>query len=297
MMAWSLAVFGVASQHAAQDSISRQQADDQSFYLGKPVPHPEELSGVWETPDGHGGAIGLHLMLFTTAPVDATTLVGAEQAWQHFVVGVYHRVGPALQSGEESTFSDSSRGGGVRYQDGQLTLHSGSVDLDLRRVDENNWSGRVHCREFDSQVKLSRPETQAKSKHTWLVGTWREESILPGTNCLHVVETSPGLFAGWSDYLLTWGNIHFGPDAKKPPYSLEHYGDLVNVRAAKGDTASIELGAYVGVCCPHAFVGSPTKNGAIMRADWPAGPNQTPHMSEWTKMRGNSCILQAEQPN
>src|ERR1035437_5558677 len=270
----SLVVFGVVFQHAAaQGSISGQQAEDQSFDLGKSVPHPEELSGVWETPDGHGSAIGHHLMLDTTAPVDATTLVGTEQAWHHLVVDVYHRVGAVLQFGEENTFSDSLHGGGVRYQDGQLTLHSGSVDLDLRRVDGNNWSGRVHCREFDSQIRLSRPEAQAKSKHSWLVDTWRDESICPGIYCIHVVETILGEFIGWSDYLFTWGNVHFRPDARKPLYSLEHYGDLVKVRAAKRDTASIELGAYVGLCCPHAFVGTPAKDGAVMRADWPEGPN------------------------
>jgi len=294
-MAFSLALFGVVSPHAAaQESFSGQQAEDRSFYLGRPVPAPEELSGVWETPDGHGGAIGLHLVLYTTAPTDATTLVGVEQAWDDLVVGIYHRVGAVLQFGEESNFSDSLRGGGVRYDNGQLALHVGSFDLDLRRAEGNNWFGRVHCGEFDSQVRLTRPEAQARSKHTWLVGTWREESGLPGIYCLHVVETLPGEFAGWSDYLLTWGNVRFASRATKPLYSLEHYGDLVKVRAANGETASIELGAYVGICCPHPFVGTPGKNGAVMRAEWPAGPNQTPHTSEWTKMSGNSCTGKAQ---
>jgi hypothetical protein len=30
-----------------------------------------------------------------------------------------------------------------------------------------------------------------------------------------------------------------------------------------------------------------------MKADWPAGSNQSPHKSRWTKMPANSCITPA----
>src|SRR5271155_3499273 len=86
-------------------------ADYKSFYVGTPIAHPEELSGVWEVPDGHGGAVGIHLILSTTAPADATTLVGVEQAWLNLQLGIYQRAGTVLQFGEENFFSDSPRGG------------------------------------------------------------------------------------------------------------------------------------------------------------------------------------------
>jgi len=294
-IAYSLVVPLAPHQPAiTQDSASGQRPDDRSFYSGKPVPHPEELSGVWEAPDGKGGAVGLHLTLVTTAPADATTRVGVSQEWDHLEVGIYHRVGAVFEIGEENGFSDSVRGGGVRYESGKLTLHSGSSDLELQRVDGGNWSGRVHYKDFDSQVRLSRPESQSKSKDTWLVGTWREKSDSASFTCLHIVETSPGEFAGWSDYLLTWGNVRFASNARKPKQAFENYGNLVRVRPDEQERASIVLGWYGGICCPRPFVGTPENDGAMMRAEWPAGPNQAHHTSHWTKMRGNSCTVESE---
>ena len=96
-------------------------AEDKSFYLSKPVVYPEELSGIWEVLNGHGGAIGIHLILDTTVSADAVTLVGVEQAWLDLQVGIYQRAGTVLQFGEENFFSDSPRGGSVRYDDGRFT--------------------------------------------------------------------------------------------------------------------------------------------------------------------------------
>ena len=90
------------------------------------VTHPEDLSGVWETPDGHGGAVGIHLMLDTTAPADATTLVGTPQKWLGLTIGIYHRSGAGRHIGDENYFSDSPRGANLRYEDGRLTLSATS---------------------------------------------------------------------------------------------------------------------------------------------------------------------------
>ena len=35
--------------------------------------------------------------------------------------------------------------------------------------------------------------------------------------------------------------------------------------------------------------------GKAMKADWPAGPTQSPHKSRWTKMPGNTCIVPGPQ--
>ncbi len=79
----------------------------------------------------------------------------------------------------------------------------------------------------------------------------------------------------------------------RPPYSWEHYGDLVKVQPAENGTLWIELGAYSAICCSHRFHATSADNGKAMKADWPAGPNQSPHKSRWTKMPGNTCIADA----
>jgi hypothetical protein len=278
--------------NSVPDTPSRQQ-QDRSFYLGTPVTHPEDLSGVWEAPDGHGGAVGIHLILDTTAPVDATTLIGTRQAWLGLRVVLYRRTGTEL--GEDNSFSDSPRGGSVRYKDGRLTLHSpptgltSGYDLDLQRVAGDKWLGRFHREDFDSVVTLVRPMLRASSNKAWFVGTWKSSSG-PGTTCLHIAQQSPAGLIAWADTLLAWGLTRIAPQAVKPPYSWEHYGERVKVEPSSNGSLTVELGAYSGICCSHRFTATSADGGKAMKADWPAGPNQSPHKSKWTKMPGNTCI-------
>ncbi|HEY4051361.1 MAG TPA: hypothetical protein VGM27_31245, partial [Acidobacteriaceae bacterium] len=235
----SLAACRAFSQVDTLHSGLTQQAEDQSFYLGKPVLHPEELSGVWEAPDARGGAIGIHLVLYTTAPVETTTLVGTEQDWHALQVGIYQRAGAVLSFGEENSFSDSPRGGSVRYEEGRLTLHYPRFDLDLLRIPRDRWSGRIHRERFDSQVTLMRPGLRTGAGGAWLVGTWSTTNG-PMQLCLHIAEQAPGEFTGWLDSLLTWGSVQSAPHVAKPPFSWERYGELVKVQAAANSDALIE---------------------------------------------------------
>jgi hypothetical protein len=290
---------------APQHSASAQEHQDRSFYLGTPVTHPEDLSGVWEAPDGHGGAIGIHLLLDTTAPVDATTLAGARQAWLGLQVGLYRRSGAELQLGDENFFSDSTRGGGVRYEGDRLALHARGYDLDLHRIaqdredkdKDDQWSGRFHREDIDTVVTLRRPmleaalkdTAKAKAKGTWFLGTWKSMSG-PQVTCLHIAEAIPAAFLAWSDNLSTLGSTSFAPQVATPPYSWEHYGDLVKVQPAENGGLWVELGAYSPICCSYRFHATSADNGKAMKADWPAGPSQSPHKSKWTKVTGGSCI-------
>jgi hypothetical protein len=283
-----------ASPQSIPASSPTPQLPDRSFYFDMPVTHPEDLSGVWEASDGHSGAIGIHLILDTTAPVDATTLVGTKQKWLGLAAGVYHRTGAQLQLGEENMFSDSLRGGSVRYEDGRLTLHGSGYDLDLHRVPEDKWSGRFHRDNFDSQVTLARPSLQTESKNTWFLGTWRNTGGA-GPQCLHIARQSAAGYTAWSDTLTAWGSVSFTPQIPKPPYSWEHYGDLVKVAPTANGNVSIELGAYSALCCPHRFMATPARGGKEMKAEWSPGPNQSPHKSKWTKMPGDTCITPLPQ--
>jgi hypothetical protein len=275
-----------ARSQSGADSHSPQQ--DRSFYLGMPVMHPEDLSGLWEAPDPRGGAIGIHLVLDATAPTDATTLVGIQQKWLGLEVAPYRRAGAEIQIGDENFFSDSPRGGNVRYENGRLTLHFPGYDLDLQRIPGDKWTGRFHREGFDSIVTLARPMPQTTSKGPWFLGTWRNTNGSQ-TTCLHIAEASPPAFLAWSDTLSTLGVARFAPQLAKPPYSWEHYGDLAKIQLA-GNNLSIELGAYNATCCSHSFVATSADNGKAMKAYSPADPNQSPHKSRWTKMPGDSCV-------
>jgi hypothetical protein len=290
----------LAGEARSQSTTSPSpQQQDRSFYLDTLVTHPEDLSGVWEASDGHGGAIGIHLILDTTAPLEATTLVGTKQKWLGLTVGLYHRNGAQLQLGEEYLFSDSLRGGSVRYDAGRLTLHASGYDLDLHRIAGDQWSGRFHHDNFDSQVTLARPLFRATSKAAWFLGTWKSTEGA-GPQCLHIAQQSAGGYTAWSDTLTAWGSVEFAPQVPRPPYSWEHYGDLAKVHVAGDGRASIELYAYNPLCCSHSFTATTSDGGRTMKAEWvrvmslgissSPGSNQSPHKSKWTKMPGDTCI-------
>ena len=147
---------------------------------------PEELSGIWEAPDGTGGAVGLNLMLTTTDPSDVTSLTGVMQSWDRLTVGLYQRSGPTLVSGEASWFEDSPRGGGVVYEDGRLRLRLPRFDVDLRRSAEDQWVGRLHRKSFDANVTLKRPEMQSSGRAAWYVGTWKNSDGVSQAACTWV---------------------------------------------------------------------------------------------------------------
>jgi hypothetical protein len=241
--------------------------------------------------------VGIHLRLDTTAPADATTLAGTQQSWFGLSVGLYRQAGTELQLGEENFFSDSPRGGSVRYEQGRLTLHFSGYDLDLHRVAGDKWSGRFHREDFDAVVTLLRPMLQAAPSHSggaWFIGTWKSSSG-PNITCLHIARQSSLAFVAWADTLNTWGSTEFTPQLPRPPYSWEHYGNPAKIQLFESGNVSIELGAYNATCCSHLFLATPARDGREMNADWPPGPNQAPHKSKWTKIPGDSCIAPLPQ--
>lgn len=283
----------VAQQNPVPAKIS---ADDRSPYLGQPVNRPESLSGLWETSNGNGGAVGIHFLLTTTIPGDATTLEGVQQSWQHLEVGVYERKGTTIQFGEQNYFSDSQRGGGVSFEDGRLRLHfiarvatDPPIDLDLLRNSDGSWTGRFHRGTFDSMVTLRRP-AGTDSAGGNIVGTWLEDGSSNFPSCIHIAKQSATEYVGWSDALQILGGPGVGGSLPRPEKALERYGELAKVTVQNGDKVSLELYAYNPICCPHTFVGTLTAEGTVIQGAWAPGTNQAPHDARWRKMPGDSCI-------
>ena len=300
--ALAAAVFVLLSLTArSQSSVStggQTPAADRSFYLGRLVDHPEALSGVWETSNGRGGDIGIHLLLGTTVPPDGDPPQWTPQSWQYLEVGVFERTGPEPQFGEDNSFSDSTRGGSLTFAAGRLQLHffstwkdTGSIDLDLVRQPDDCWYGRFHRGDFDSVVTLCRPSAGPDMQPSPLVGTWSQAEGIGA--CVHVTQTGPDTFTGWSDAIQVPGRIGFAPGIQPHPL-FQHFGDLMKVHHADDGNVTFELGAYNGICCPHLYSGKLSADGVTIRGDFPPGPNQAPHAVAWKKMPGDSCVNPAE---
>jgi hypothetical protein len=255
---------------------------DAGPYRGKVVSDPESLSGLWETSNGQGGFVGIHMILGTSvapdAKTDGRTLNGVEQQWEYLTLGVYEQKGAEFSLGEGNYFSDSAATAAVRIEDGHLVLHFVSpatgmpaVDLDLWKKEGDRWVGRFHRASFDEQVTLNRPGGGMKT-HDAITGVWTSSRRV-----VHIGEQKLGQFAGWSDVLQIPGTIRFAPGIK-PGRFFETYGDRVKVRRAGERGVLFEFGAYSVNCCPRTAAGILSNDGREIKA----GDTATP-FSDWKK--------------
>jgi hypothetical protein len=270
--------------------------DDLSFYLNQPVVHPESLSGIWETSNGEGGAVGVHLLLMTTLPGDAAHPIWTPQSWQHLEVGVFERKESKLEFGEDNFFSDSLRGGGVTFKDDRLQLHfvstwkdTPSVDLNLLLQPDDCWHGRFHRGAYDSVVVLCRPTPGGDAVLSPIAGTWFQTSG-HGSACIHIAQTGSATFTGWSDSLMIPDQVRFGSGVPGPHQLYENFGTLAKVDVASDEKIDLEFTAYSAICCSHHFIGKLSVDGSILAGEFPPGPNQSPQAAIFTKMRGDSCV-------
>jgi hypothetical protein len=266
---------------------------DGSPYFGRPVTHPEGLSGLWEISNGHGGAVGIHLILTTSVSWDVPTLSGAQQSWQRLDVGVYERKGATIQLGEQNYFSDSSRGGTVSFDEGHLELHfisrfpdDESIDVDLVQQAGDRWTGRLHRRSFDSRVTLSRPSAGIPSKDL-IIGTWAGRPGVPHS-CVHIGSQVGEEFVGWMDSFPRIGPVQPAtPRISMPKTAWLVYGRLVKVRLEEGGQISIESNEH-GPCCFPWFAGKLTKEGTVIE-----GVRRGPYSfkdASLQRITGDSCL-------
>ena len=139
-----------------------------------PIHAPDPLNGIWEAPDGNGGAVGLNL--WTTSSSEWHGEESAEEGPLkplpgpgHPVLefGVYHRANAQVRCMEENFFDTAWRGRQDpevvdTYAGGHLVVHAPkrtnpefAIDLDLWLDPwSHTWTGRFHRGSFDRQVTL-----------------------------------------------------------------------------------------------------------------------------------------------
>ena len=135
---------------------------------------PDPMNGIWEAPDGNGGAVGLNL--WTESSTDWHGEQRAEEgpfkplagpSHPVLLFGVYHRAGARVRCMEENFFDTGWQGrqdANVvnRYTAGHLQVHAPgkhnadfAIDLDLWFDPfARTWTGRFHRGNFDQQVTL-----------------------------------------------------------------------------------------------------------------------------------------------
>lgn len=288
-----LPLSGQLAREALPSRSLESMQDDRSPYLGRPVTDPEALSGIWEAPDGHGGAVGIHLQLITTIPGDAKTLNGTPQSWQSLELGVYERASALTEDVEQNGFSDSPRGGNLSFEGGHLRVHFPPIDLDLFQGPGDLWSGRFHRGSFDSRVVLRRPRPVSSSMVRWIVGTWSAgSSAFP--QCIHVVQQADSNLAGWADSVVLLGLVRMGNNIQRPLTAIQIYGSLVKVQAYEHNKASFVFNAFGGICCPRTLSGSFAPEQKLFQGGWYEDSVHPRETIVWKKVAGESCFGPAQ---
>ncbi len=285
------AVFtGAGNSHPAASMFLQLIAAERNVNIAAARPvavrpiDPEAMSGLWEAPDGHGGAILLELKFVTLATTGAMSLDGVEQRLQHVEVSLHQRTQAGIESGDENSFEASARGGVATFEAGRLILRVPSFGLQLKQVRGGRWACHVRGAPI-----LFRHPLVAGEKPGWAVGTWREQSQ-PGYTCLHVAEDQQGNYLGWSDAIMAWGKVTLAPGVKRPD-GPQQYGEPMKVHTTAGKGVVFELYAYSCCCCSHRLVGIPTPDGRHMHAEWEDGGNMAAHSSVFERRPDDRCLV------
>lgn len=256
-----------------------------------PISKPEDLAGRWETSDGHGGMVGMNVIVSTHIDGTPVSLIGHQQYLDSLDIGLYQRTGPDVEEFGFNFFATSPDGGAL--WDGQQLRVSARQRGDLPKVEvslswdetKKQWYGHYERGEFSRQVTLKRPENTAASS---FAGTWFESKGLMN-NCVHIAQQSDGGFTAWSDDISIPGRWRYANGIQPLPQSNEHYGEIGKAKLISPNVITVELRAYTAMCCSHPFQAAISSDGSKLVGNWPSGPNQAPRSVEWKRMPENSC--------
>jgi hypothetical protein len=257
-----------------------------SIYSGQAISNPESLSGAWQMDDGQGGAVGIELALTTSLSDAVRTSTGGPEAWEALQVGVFHRSSSTIRLGDENFFSDSQQGGNVRYEDGRLTLHGKWADLDLGRSARDGWVGRLHRKDFDRQVVLTRGDPYL-GQTSPLIGTWRRQAEEARFSCLHIVQTGTTACSGWEDSHAIPGLLRYAPHFKRPPSVIQTYGEAILVSPQGSSVLRLDSPESLAGCCSHSSLAK--LNGHVVDI-FPLTQTGPWDGKDWKKMPGTSCM-------
>jgi hypothetical protein len=262
-----------------------------------PIPSPEALAGRWEASDGHGGAVGMNIVLTTFIHGTPETLARQPQFEGEFAVGLYQRMVPDVEPLGFNFFTAPN--GGANWDGHRLGIHlTGKADLPTTDVDlvwhpeSQTWSGLFERGRFRKQIVLKRPASETSKSP--FVGTWFEKGGGMMNNCVHIAQQQDGALAAWSDDIMIPRRVRYANGIQPPTQTQEHYGEIAKAKMDAPDQITVELRAYTAMCCSHPFTAKIAENGRMLSGVWPSGPNQAQRVAEWEKMQGNSCLAKSD---
>jgi hypothetical protein len=184
---------------------------------------------------------------------------------------------------------EASDNGLLNPENGRLVLHVGWADLDLGGSAEDGWSGRLHRKDFDRQVVLTRAE-QSLGKMSPFVGTWRRQVEEARFSCLHIVQTSPEAFSGWEDLHAIPGLLRYAPHLKRLSNVIQTYGKAILVSSQGPSALRLESPESLAGCCRYSSLARLNRglmevqsfDGGVPRGPWDG--------RDWRKMPGLSCV-------
>jgi hypothetical protein len=254
---------------------------------GTIVDHPERITGLWESEDGFGGAVGLNLRLVTRIEGQPKTFVGSRQYWDSLQIGIYQRHDREQHLGDANWIMDNSDG--VFFDGARLIakMPDISTDLDLTYdIAHQEWSGWFHRRAFSRRVTLSRPRAKPGTPVSRLVGTW-SSGYRSHRRCLHVAQQEDGGFAAWYDILSLPGLYRLAPGIVLLPWTSERYGELASVSEVRHEILRIGSSPYVAAGSRPEFLVILTKDGRrlVGQLEGQSRPMET----QYRRIGGDSC--------
>ena len=274
-----LICLGFLVQGSAQAQLKRTLTD------------PDALAGRWETSDGHGGAVGMNVIV-TTHMGASNSVDDHAQYEDEFTIGLYQRTDPEVGPHRFNFFS-STPGEGTSWDGHRLTIHLlrtdiPKVNIDLTWHEESPaWNGLFERGAFREQVSLKRPSSKASASP--FVGTWSDPRGLMN-NCLHIAQQADGALAAWSDDIQVPGRVRYANGIQPPAQMLQHYGEIARAEVDTHGQINVELRAYTAMCCSHRLTAKLSADDQLLSGAWLAGPNQAPRSVEWKRMPGISCL-------
>ncbi len=148
-----------------------------SAQLGRVIEHPEDLAGVWEAPDQHGGVTGMLIGVDTRIDRLPDDKSARPQFLDQLSIGLYRRAVPGAAPSGFGFFSVASqretRWNGKRLQiDWQDRTGVDWVRLDLIwHPLTKDWTGHFARGDRDRLLTFDRPQNGAQTV-SQLAGTW-----------------------------------------------------------------------------------------------------------------------------